>query len=128
MRFLAALVDALVAFVQRNPLTVLLVFVLALAAPSLLRGIAAFVLYAFVGLALFFVLLALLLRWRVYRFRRDMEEQFGAGFGAGAAGDPYAGRRREGDVKVHRTAGTPEKRVSSDVGDYVDFEETDEKK
>ena len=128
MRFLAALVDALVAFVQRNPLMVLLVFVLALAAPSLLRGIAAFVLYAFVGLALFFVVLALLLRWRVYRFRRDMEEQFGAGFGAGTAGDPYGGRRREGDVKVHRTAGTPEKRVSSDVGDYVDFEETDEKK
>ncbi len=128
MRFLVALVDALVAFVQRNPLTVLLVFVLALAAPSLLRGIAAFVLYAFVGIALFFVLLALLLRWRVYRFRRDMEEQFGPGFGAGAPDDSYAGRRREGDVKVHRTAGTPEKRVSSDVGDYVDFEETEEKK
>ena len=43
MRFLAAIVDSLVAFVQRNPLFVLLVVVLALFAPSLLRGMAAFV-------------------------------------------------------------------------------------
>ena len=26
-------------------------------------------------------------------------------------------------MKVHKTPGTPEKRVSKDVGDYVDFEE-----
>ncbi|MDE5707964.1 MAG: DUF4834 domain-containing protein [Alistipes sp.] len=125
MRFFAAIIEALAAFVQRNPLTVLFFFVLALVAPSLFKGIAAFILYAFMGIVLLFVLLGLLFRWRIYRLQRDMEKQFGRGFRPD--GEPAAGRRREGDVKVHRTAGTPEKRVSSDVGDYVDFEETGEK-
>ena len=35
---------------------------------------------------------------------------------------------REGEVKVRKTSGAPEKRVSKDVGDYVEFEETKEPK
>ena len=65
--------------------------------------------------------------------RREMEERFGRefgperpggfrqGFGGGAPRTP-----REGEVKVRRTSGAPEKRVAEDVGDYVDFEETKE--
>jgi len=122
------LFDAIIAFVQRNPLLVLCVVVLALVAPALLRGIAAFILYLFLGFFLLIGVLALLLRWRIYRVQRDMEEQFGGGFRQEGP-DPCARRpRREGDVKVHRTTGAPEKRVSSDVGDYVDFEETKEEK
>ena len=127
MRFLAAIVDSLVAFVQRNPLFVLLVVVLALFAPSLLRGMAAFVLYLFMGLFLIVCILALLFRWRLLRVRRDMEKEFGRGFGSRDA-DPFARRRpgREGEVQVRKAADAPEKRVSSDVGDYVEFEETKE--
>ena len=66
-----------------------------------------------------------------------MEEQFGEGFGEQTrggfrqrnSGSPFAERERrgrEGEVRVHKTAGTPEKRVSKDVGDYVDFEEEKE--
>ena len=61
--------------------------------------------------------------------RRQMEEQFGAsGRTQGdyrQARDPYADRTRgrEGGVRVQRTSGEPEKRVSKDVGDYIDFEE-----
>ncbi len=114
MRFLAVILDALVAFVQRNPLFVLCVVVLALAAPSLLKGVAAFVLYMFVGFLLLIGILLLLFRWRIYRVQRGMEEQSGRG----------QRRSREGDVRVHKTGGVPEKRVSRDVGDYVEFEET----
>lgn len=124
MRFIVAILDALAAFVRRNPLFVLCIVVLALVAPALLRGVASFILYLFFGFVLLVGVLALLLRWRVWRVQRDMEKQFGRGF---RAGDPFAGRQRrsrEGDVRVHKTAGAPEKRVSSDVGDYVDFEET----
>ncbi len=129
MRFLAAIVDALVAFVQRNPLFVLLVVILALFAPSLLKGVAAFVLYMFFGLLMLAGVLMLAFRWRIRRVQRDMEERFGQGFGPRGA-DPFARQRRgrEGDVQVRKTAGAPEKRVSSDVGDYVDFEETKEEK
>lgn len=126
MRFLAAIVDAFVAFVQRNPLFVLGVVVLALVAPTLLKGIAAFVLYMFLGLFLLVAVVVLLFRWRIYRVQRDMEREFGRGFGDASPGGRQ-GRGREGDVRVYKTPATPEKRVARDVGDYVDFEETKEK-
>lgn len=124
MRFLAAIVDALVAFVQRNPLLVLGVVVLALVAPTLLKGIAAFVLYMFFGFFFLVGIAVLLFRRRIRRVQRDMEREFGRGFGDASPG----GRQgREGDVRVYKTPATPEKRVARDVGDYVDFEETKEK-
>ena len=118
MRFLTEIVDALAGFVQRNPLTVLLVVVLAVGAPALLKGIALFILYFFMGLLLLVVAGLLFFRWRVCKMRREMEERFGRefgperpggfrqGFGGGAPRTP-----REGEVKVR---------------DYVDFEETKE--
>ena len=99
MRFLSAIIDALAAFVQRNPLMVLLLFVLALFAPALVKGIAVFILYALMGIVLAAVLLAVLLRWRIRRVRREMEEQF-RGFRSGddpfsgMSSDPFSGGRR----------------------------------
>ena len=40
MNFILAIIDSLVGFVQRNPLTTLLIVILALGAPALLKGIA----------------------------------------------------------------------------------------
>lgn len=137
MRFLSAILEALTGFVQRNPLTVLIVLLLALGAPALLKGIAALILYLFLGLVLFSVILMLLFRWRIYKVSKQMEERFGTdfdpreGFGGQSARSAFSrtpAGEREGSVKVHKTAGTPEKRVSRDVGDYVDFEETKENK
>ena len=42
MNFLTAIINALVGFVQRNPLTVLVILILAIAAPALLKGVALF--------------------------------------------------------------------------------------
>ena len=81
MRFLTEIVDALAGFVQRNPLTVLLVVVLAVGAPALLKGIALFILYFFMGLLLLVVAGLLFFRWRVCKMRREMEERFGREFG-----------------------------------------------
>ena len=124
-----AIIDALAGFVQRNPLTVLLIVVLALAAPALLKGIALFILWFLLGLAVLAVVSVLVVRWRINTVRRQMEEQFGRGFGPDGSGAPFAERQksREGEVKVYKTSGTPDKRVSNDVGDYVEFEETNEK-
>ena len=38
MNFLTAIIDGLVRFVQRNPLTTLVILILAIGAPALLRG------------------------------------------------------------------------------------------
>lgn len=143
MGFLRAIVDSLVGFVQRNPLTVLVIFLLALGAPALLRGIATFVLYLILGLLLAGVLLLLIFGWRVRAMQRRMEEQLNNHFGrngqqSSARGGFWSqasrggasrrgGSAREGEVHVYKTSEAPEKRVSSDVGDYVDFEETKEK-
>lgn len=138
MNFLTAIINALVGFVQRNPLTVLVILILAIAAPALLKGVALFFLYVVMSILILAVALILVFRWRMNKVRRQMEEQFGEGFGDQAqggfrqrnSGSPFADRERrgrEGEVRVHRTAGTPEKRVSKDVGDYVDFEEEKER-
>lgn len=130
MKYLMAVIDALVGFVQRNPLTVLVILILALGAPALLKGIALFILYFIMGFVLLLVAGVLLFRWRIYRMRKEMEERFGEGFGSAAGGFGARQRppkqEREGEVKVYRTSDAPEKRVSEKVGDYVDFEETKE--
>ncbi len=139
MRFLLAIVDALVGFVQRNPLTVLVILLLALGAPALLKGIAMFVLYLIFGILLTGVLLLLLFGWRVRSMQRRMKEQMNEQFGRSDnrnASDQGGFRtswgrssqsRREGEVRIYKTSDAPEKRVSNDVGDYVEFEETREK-
>lgn len=136
MNFILAIIDSLVRFVQRNPLTMLVIVILALGAPALLKGIALFILYFFMGLILLIVVLMLAFRWRIYKVHKQMEEQFGEGFGQRSGPEGFSGfgspfaeqqrKQREGEVKVHKTPGTPEKRVSKDVGDYVDFEEEKE--
>ena len=146
MRFLRDIIDALAGFVQRNPLTVLVIVILALGAPALLKGIAAFILYFLLGIVVFTLVMGLWLRWRIAQARRRMEEQFGEQFGGGTPfgtegsygresrreGPFGRGSRssREGEVKIYVTAEAPEKRVAHGVGDYVDFEETktDDKK
>lgn len=131
MGFLTAIIDALAEFVRRNPIFTLIVVVLALTAPALLKGIALFVLYLVLGFLVLVFLVSLLFRWRIRRVQRQMEEQFGAGgFGGAGYGSGHgartegSSRQQEGEVKVYRTSETPEKRVSEDVGDYVEFEET----
>ena len=131
MNFLTAIINALVGFVQRNPLTVLVILILAIAAPALLKGVALFFLYVVMSILILAVALILVFRWRMNKVRRQMEEQFGEGFdprnfGGQGFGEPRKGR--EGEVKVRKTSGAPEKRVSKDVGDYVEFEETKEPK
>lgn len=146
MRFLTDIIDALAGFVQRNPLTVLVIVILALGAPALLKGIAAFILYFLLGIVVFALIAGLWLRWRIEKARRRMEEQFGEQFGGGTpfGSESSYGREsrrkgpfgrssrssREGEVKIYVTSEAPEKRVAHGVGDYVDFEETktDDKK
>ena len=130
MNFLMAIIDSVVGFVRRNPFTTFIILFLAVAAPAVLKGIALFILYFIMGLILLILVLMLAFRWRLYRARKQMEEQFGSGFDPrqGGFGSPFSAgdeprSGREGEVRVHKTPGAPEKRVSKDVGDYIDFEE-----
>jgi len=124
MNLLTLLLDGLVEFVRRNPVTCLIIFILALAFPAAIKGFTLFMLYVVLGCILLFVILGLVIRWRFNKLRRQMEEHFGPG----GAQNPFDGgarasERREGEVKIYKTSAAPEKKVSKDVGDYVEFEE-----
>ena len=75
MNFFTAIIDSLAGFVQRNPLTTLLIVILALGAPALLKGIALFILYFLMGIVVLAIVLMLVFRWRIYKVRKQMEEQ-----------------------------------------------------
>ena len=131
MNFITAFLDSLVAFVRRNPLTVRLIILLGLTAPALLRGLATLILYLILGFVLLIVVIALSLHWRLRKAQRQMEEQFGPGYHeASDTAYRWTNRtrhdREEGEVRLHKTPAAPEKRISTEVGDYVDFEETKE--
>lgn len=130
MNYFTAFIDGIATFIRRNPLTVLFIVLLAVLAPALLKGIAMFVLYFVLGILVLFFLLSILFRVRIYRMRKQMEEQFGRQNAAGTWSERQTrGRanRREGEVRIYKTSDAPRKRVSKDVGDYVDFEETEQK-
>ena len=65
--------------------------------------------------------------WRLQRMQRQMHEQFRQqGEKSGHQQYSYRSRRQttnEGDVSIHATQAMPEKRISDDVGEYVDFKE-----
>lgn len=138
MNFFAAIIDSLVNFVRRNPLTVLLIVVLALTAPALLRGLATLILYLVLGFVIFIVVVLAMMRWRLYKVQQQVRRQFDeqqrnatGGFwsfhGSTAQGQQRHAASAEGEVKIRKSGATPEKRISEDVGDYVDFEETKNK-
>ena len=134
MNFLTAIIDSLVNFVRRTPFTVLLIIVLAITAPSLLRGLATVILYLILGFVLFIVVILLMMRWRLHKVQQQVRRQFDEQ--QRRTGDPFQGfssfgRRpetpNEGEVKIRQTQHSNEKRIADDVGDYVEFEETKEK-
>ncbi len=128
MDWINVLLDGIVAFIRRNALFCIVVLMLALLAPSVLKGLAAFTLYFLLVILLFGILLVVLLRWRLKRVQREMEQQFRQNGGTPHAGTNSSRGRtaasHEGEVKVYRTTETPEKRIADNVGDYVEFEET----
>ena len=69
------------------------------------------------GVIVLMAVLSLVLRWRIGKltdnFRQQQQQQ----------GGPYRSQRREGDVSIRIDSEQTEKRISDDVGDYVDFVE-----
>ncbi|MBP3318197.1 MAG: DUF4834 family protein [Alistipes sp.] len=128
MNFLTALIDSIIDFVQRNPLTTIILVMLMVFAPSVFGVL--FVGIIIAGLALLAVPLFMLFRLR--RASRKMEDEFRQ-YGRQTHGSQHTHHeykqrdQQEGEVKVYTTNQQPQKRVSDEVGDYVDFEEVDQK-
>ncbi len=126
MNWIVAIIDSIVDFVRRNPLTCMLLVMIAVFVPSVFGAL----LIGLAVAALLLLAIPVIALFRLRRISRQMEEQARErGFKGGYS---YQRRSRsrsdEGDVRVYTTDEATEKRVSDDVGEYVDFEEVKEKK
>jgi membrane protein implicated in regulation of membrane protease activity len=110
-------------FIRRNIITILIVLILTVAAPSVLVGITQFIFYFLCGLFLIALVVLIAFRWRMERLRREMEQH---------VEQVYTRRRREdtavGDIHIYKNTQSTEKRINEKVGEYVDFEEVDDSK
>ncbi len=109
-------------FIKDNPLIFLIIF-LAIVAPSLLTGMLQVVFYIIAGILLVGLILGIIFKVKINRLRKEMEEQMGDPFRR----DDNFRRRKEDDVEIYQDP-TKKKKISDEVGEYVDFEEMDEQK
>ena len=122
------MIDSILNYIQRNPLTTIIIVMLMVFAPSVFGAL-------LVGVVIVLLLLLAIPLYMLYRGRRvsrKMEEQareqsHQGGYSRSSAGAEY-GRSQEGEVRVHATSEHKQKRVNENVGDYVDFEEVKENK
>lgn len=154
MNIISIILDSILSYIRRNPLTVTIIVMIAVFAPSLFGA-------ALIGLligALILLIGPLFMLWRLMRqaerggkrysgrgfrgfytnfdgnphnsqqsYNRGGTYQRGQGFGSAHNGSAHSGSSQrnpnEGQVKVFATSEQPQKRVSDNVGDYVEFEE-----
>ena len=121
------MIDSIINYIQRNPLTTIIIVMLIVFAPSAFGA-----LLVGVGVVLLLLLaIPIYMLYRVRRMSRKMEDQVREQSRQGGAySRPNAGygREHEGAVRVHATSEHKQKRVNENVGDYVDFEEVKENK
>ena len=123
------MIDSIINYIQRNPLTTIIIVMLIVFAPSAFGAL-------LVGVAVVLLLLLAIpiyMLYRVRRMSRKMEDQTRGqsrqrGFYGRTNTQSDYDRSAEGEVRVHTTSEQPQKRVNENVGDYVDFEEVKEKK
>jgi hypothetical protein len=127
MNWIFEIIDSLIKWIGRNPLTFILIVMIAVFAPSVFGWI--FVTIGIIALVVLALPIFGLIKLR--RFTHDMEKQARQqGFGGGNFSGQQRGRTQnsnEGEVKVYTTDEAAEKRVSDNVGEYVDFEEVKNK-
>lgn len=126
MNIFSAIIDSIIGFVNRNPLTTIVLVMLMIFAPSVFGAI-------FIGLLVLLLLLLavpMFLLFRLRRASRQMENEARRS-SQQSYSEQFHTRQQsssEGDVKVHPTTQQPPKRVNDNVGDYVEFEEVKDKK
>ena len=127
MNWIFEIIDSLIKWIGRNPLTFILIVMIAVFAPSVFGWI-----FVTIGIiALVVLALPILGLIKLRRMTRDIEKQARKqGFGGGNFSGQQHGctqNSNEGEVKVYTTDEAAGKRVSDNVGEYVDFEEVKNK-
>lgn len=126
MNILSAIFDAMISFVRNNPLTVVIIVMLAVFVPSLFGAVLIGLLAVVLLIVAWPVIMLLRLRREARRMQRNgSARDFGREYRTRREYSSAGGRNSspdEGEVTIYATS-VREKRVRSDVGDYVEFEE-----
>lgn len=122
MNWIIAIIDSIIDWIGRNPLTFIIIVMIAVFAPSVFGWI-----FVTIGIIILLLLaLPIIGLFKLRRMSRNIEKQARQ---QGFSGQHYYRTRRtsEGEVSVHATDEATEKRVNENVGEYVDFEEVKNK-
>lgn len=122
MDFIYRLIDSFVAFVRRNPFIFLIALFVALASPQLLAGAFKAIIYAIMFFLILMLAIGLYMSYRINRLRKDAEQKMRNASGSYRNYGHNTQQPREGEVSVEQTQ-PKEKKINSNVGDYVDFED-----
>jgi hypothetical protein len=147
MVYLKIIFYGLLAFIERHPIFTLFILLLAIFAPMVLKTIGWIILGV---LAVVLILIGLAV-FRFHKMRRQMEDQFRSGAGAGFGGAGFSSfggaqgmtleelvrqMQEQANARQRAQSGansqtstqsqqSQQKRVNDKVGDYVDFEEVE---
>ena len=125
MNIFSAIIESILAFIRNNPLTVMFFVMLAVFAPSLFGSL-------LVGLLIFGAIVMavpLFMFFKLFRMSRKMEKQAKSqqqrtNYYTRQEYNSTKQQPKDDDkVKVYTTNSQLQKRVSEDVGDYIDFKE-----
>ncbi len=116
----------------RGNTLLIIIIILAIIAPSFLVGAMQVVFYVILALILCALILGLVFRSKIKKMQDQMQDQMRNGEYASQGTNGYDfqnnSSKQDDDVKIYAQPGTGEKRMSDNVGEYVDFEEVDDKK
>lgn len=137
MNFLTQIFKAIGQFVKNNPIAILFSLVLCFGAPSFVQGVFTAIMTV-VGLIILLAIVGMFIfQHKVKKMQKEMRQKFDQQNFGGQQGEKQRSRswggfagfdsNRDPEVKIYKTQDAPEKKVSSDVGDYIDFEETKDK-
>ncbi|MBR2352663.1 MAG: DUF4834 family protein [Alistipes sp.] len=104
-------------FISDNLLTILIVAIVIVAAPQLFGVLALFLIVPVISL----LLLQIWFRWRMHKFNQRMEDAMNDAQQRRPYNSPHE-KRSEGSITID-TSEHPDRRVSDNVGEYIDFKE-----
>ncbi len=114
----------------KNNLGIFFIIFIAIVAPQFFVGSLKVILFIILGIIALLLILGIVFRVKIVNLQKQMQDQMHnqSGFNPNASSSSTSNNSRqdEGDVKIFTQQGANEKKVSNNVGDYVDFEEVEE--
>ena len=137
MNFLTQIFKAIGQLFNDHPFYFIFPLFLCFVAPSFAQDLFT-VIVAIIGFIFLMAIIGLFIfGYKIKKMQKEMRKKFDQQNFGGQTGEEQRSRswggfsgfdsKRDPEVRIYKTQDAPEKKVASDVGDYIDFEETKDK-